>query len=82
MAKLKHRKITVAHVVTSLRIGGMETVIANIARNIDHDLFSLLVICVFATGPIGKELSKKGIKVIQLPKMTKIISFLYPPCVY
>lgn len=78
MKKQKNRKITVAHVVLSLEIGGMETVIANIARNIDHDLYRLLIICVSTIGPIGYELRNKGIKVIQLPRMPRIISFLYP----
>jgi sugar transferase (PEP-CTERM/EpsH1 system associated) len=68
----------VAHVVLSLEIGGMETVIANMARNIDRDLYRLLIICVVTIGPIGYELRNKGIKVIELPQMPRIISFLYP----
>lgn len=78
MKRQKNRKITVAHVVLSLEIGGMETVIANLSKNIDFDLYRLLIICVFTIGPIGYELRNKGIKVIELPKMPRIISFLYP----
>lgn len=78
MKSQKNRKITVVHVVLSLEIGGMETVIANLSRNIDHDLYRLLIICVSTIGPIGYELRNKGIKIIELPKMPRIISFLYP----
>ena len=78
MKSQKNRKITVGHVVLSLEIGGMETVIANLSRNIDHHSYRFLIICVLRIGPIGYELRNKGIKVIKLPKMPRIISFLYP----
>ena len=71
-------KITVVHVVLSLEIGGMESVITNIARNIDKDLFRLVVICVNKIGPLGRELQKEGIKVTLCEKMVSKISFLYP----
>ncbi len=78
MKSQKNRQIIVAHVVLSLEIGGMEAVIANMARNIDRDLYRLLIICVLTIGPIGNELRNEEIRVIELPKMPRIISFLYP----
>lgn len=74
----RDKKITIAQVVLSLEIGGMETVIANIARNIDQDIFRLIVICLKKIGPIGHELQKEGFKVIQIKRMVKKISFFYP----
>ena len=78
MSRVMNDKITVVHVVLSLEIGGMESVIANIARNIDKDLFRLVVICVNKIGPLGRELQKEGIKVTLCKKMVSKISFLYP----
>jgi len=72
------KKISIAQVVLSLEIGGMETVIANIARNIDQDVFRLIVICLKKIGSIGHELQEEGFKVIQIKRMAKKISFLYP----
>jgi len=74
----KDKKVTIAQVVLSLEIGGMETVIANIARNIDQDVFRLIVICLKKIGSIGHELQEEGFKVIQIKRMAKKISFLYP----
>lgn len=72
------KRVTVAHVVLSLEIGGMETVIANIARNIDNDLYRLVIICIKRIGSIGYDLIGEGVRVIRLPMMARKISFLYP----
>lgn len=72
------RRITLAHVVLSMEIGGMETVIANIARNINPDVYRPVIICINKIGTIGYELMDEGIKVIRLPAMLRKVSFLYP----
>ncbi len=70
--------ITIAHVVLSLEIGGMESVIAQLATGVDSKRFRTVIICLQKKGAIGEELSRQGIKVILADKMTPKVSFLYP----
>lgn len=69
---------TVAHVVPSMDIGGMETVIANLAGEIDRNRFRLVVLCLKHAGAIGLELREQGLPVRRIHPMVKGLSFLYP----
>jgi len=72
------KKINVLHVLLSLEIGGMEQVVADLISNIDKDRFTTVVVCLESLGPIAAELSKKGLEVIRVGRMTPILSFVYP----
>ena len=57
------KQINIGQVILSLETGGMETVVDNIVRNINQDLFRPVVICLRSIGPIGQELIGDGIPV-------------------
>jgi len=74
----EHRKIAVLHVILSLEIGGMEQMVADLARCLDRRLFQVTVACLQGLGPIADELRACGVRVVQVPAMTSRLSFLYP----
>lgn len=71
---------TVVHVILSLEIGGMEQVVVDLVKSLDRDRYVPVVICVESRGPLADELEAIGIRVIKLPPMLSIFSFLYPSC--
>ncbi|MDY6844911.1 MAG: glycosyltransferase [Thermodesulfobacteriota bacterium] len=71
-------RVTVAQIVLSMETGGMETVIANILRNIDRKLYRVIVVCINRIGEIGRELQAEDIKIIRRPLMPGKSSFVYP----
>ena len=72
------KKVTIAHIVPTLRIGGMETVVDNILRNTDKKKYRPIAICLKNIGPIGQELLINNFNVYKIPKMTPKLSFVYP----
>lgn len=59
-------KIKVLHIFTILPVGGAETLMLNIAKNIDRDRFDLTVCCLSEKGDIGRQIEECGIEVISL----------------
>jgi sugar transferase (PEP-CTERM/EpsH1 system associated) len=74
----KHKKINILFVILSLEIGGMEQVVADLIRHVDPEQFTPVVACLEALGPIATELSKQGVTVVLVGKMTPMLSFAYP----
>lgn len=72
------KKLNVLHILLSLEIGGMEQVAADLIRHMDHEQFTPVVACLKSLGPIAAELVKQGITVIQVGRMTPMLSFAYP----
>lgn len=72
------RKIRVLFVLLSLEIGGMEQVVADLIRSLDGESFEPIIACLESKGPIAVELEREGVRVMQLPRMVPIASFLYP----
>lgn len=72
------KKIHVLHILLSLEIGGMEQVVADLITSLDHEKFTPVVACIESLGPIATELLTQGITVIQVDRMTPILSFVYP----
>ena len=59
----KSGKIKVLHLVEALNIGGMERVVACLARNTDRENYDLEVWCSSRGGEAASELSRDGVKV-------------------
>lgn len=78
MPNRKHKKINILFVILSLEIGGMEQVVADLIRHVDLEQFTPIVACLESLGPIANELGKQGVTVVQVARMTPILSFAYP----
>jgi glycosyltransferase involved in cell wall biosynthesis len=46
-------------VITSMPVGGAETLLVNLVRRMDHDRFLPEICCLKAPGPLGEELAKE-----------------------
>lgn len=57
------RKIRLLQLVEDLRVGGLERVVACIARNIDRERYELEVWCAHGGGPVAEELAEDGVRV-------------------
>jgi glycosyltransferase involved in cell wall biosynthesis len=55
------RKIRVLHAVEDLKVGGLETILADIVLNLNKKLFNVDVIALAGKGKIGEELEKNGV---------------------
>lgn len=75
---VREGRIRILHIILSLEIGGMEQVVADLIRSLDGESFEPIVACLESRGPIAAELEGEGVRVIQLPRMVPIASFLYP----
>lgn len=74
----KHEAINVLYVILSFEIGGMEQVVSDLILSIDKKKFSPIVVCLNSLGPIASELESRGIKIIKLPPMMPVLSYLFP----
>jgi sugar transferase (PEP-CTERM/EpsH1 system associated) len=72
------KPLVVLHVILSLEIGGMEQIAADLITHLDHEQFTPVVACLESLGPIAAELTKQGIVVVQIKRMTPVLSFAYP----
>jgi hypothetical protein len=72
------RKTVVAHVILGLDVGGMEQMTADLARALDPGRFIPVVVCLETLGEIAEEIMAEGVRVILLPPMIPIASFIYP----
>jgi sugar transferase (PEP-CTERM/EpsH1 system associated) len=63
-----HRKFNVVHVVQQLRTGGMEKMIAELARHADRTRFDLRFVCLGESGPVANEIRDAGWPVTVLNK--------------
>ncbi len=80
-ASMQHsssNKINILFVILSLEIGGMEQVVADLIRNLNLERFTPVVACLESRGPIGAEMDKLGVAVVQVGRMTPLLSFAYP----
>lgn len=68
------RKINVLILASSLRIGGAEVVIQNLARTIDRRRFTVTVAHTKDAGQIGAELQRAGIDIVDLRKESPLKS--------
>jgi len=64
-------KVTILYIIWSLRLGGAERVVTDLAKNSDRKLFSPFVCCLNDKGDYAQEIEEKGIKVIPLNKRHK-----------
>ena len=74
-----NEKIRLMQITHDLAIGGLQQVVVNLCRSIDHDRFHITVLCLRALGPLAQEIEQLGIKVILLPQSeqgTDYFSFL------
>ena len=78
MQNSKHKKINILYVILSLEIGGMEQVVADLIRHLDLEQFTPVVACLETLGPIAAELGKQEVAVVQVERMTPMLSFAYP----
>ncbi len=62
-------KIKVVHVIPTLRFGGAERLLADIAKYHDRSRFAMVVITVVALGPFEHVIRDAGVKVIHMPNM-------------
>jgi len=62
-------KIKVVHLVESMKVGGLERVIALIADHLNKDKYHFELWCIYEGGEIADELNKKGVsvKVLNIP---------------
>jgi glycosyltransferase involved in cell wall biosynthesis len=60
-------KANILLLTSFLGIGGAETVVRDLARNLDRDRFNVSVCCLKALGPTGRELAAEGIDISVLP---------------
>ncbi len=61
-------RLRVAHVVLQLRTGGMEKVLAELARHADRDAYDLHFVCLGESGPVADEITSLGWPVTVLNK--------------
>jgi glycosyltransferase involved in cell wall biosynthesis len=61
-------RLRIAHVVLQLRTGGMEKVLAELARHADRDAHDLHFVCLGDTGPVADEIAALGWPVTVLAK--------------
>ena len=60
-------QIKVLYLITDLKLGGAQTVLLDILKNLDSERFSTSVACLFGGDlPVGRELRQIGVKVIDL----------------
>src|SRR5699024_10971105 len=59
-------KVTVTHIITGLNMGGAETMLYKLLKNIDKTKFDLKVISMLDEGVYGEKIRKLGINVISL----------------
>lgn len=69
--------IKVFHITNTLQIGGAETSLSLLVKNLDHHRFTPTVICTRKGGPLEEELAKAAIPVIILHRSLR--SILYFP---
>lgn len=60
------RPVRVAHLITTLDVGGAETAMSRVVANLDRDRFASLVIGLTSAGPVGARLRESGIEVTSL----------------
>jgi len=61
-------RLTVAHVVLNLDIGGLERIVISLIQNSDHDRFRHLVYCIGNGGTLADELRNDGFPVTAMNK--------------
>jgi glycosyltransferase involved in cell wall biosynthesis len=64
--KKNRRTLRVTHVVGQLRTGGMEKLLAELARHADRDRFDLRFVCLGDRGPVADEIEDCGWEVVCL----------------
>ncbi len=72
---IERRRETVFHLITSLNIGETENFLKDVVLK-TQDNFNHVVGYIKELGAVGKELKKKGVKVVPLPSFFKIMSFI------
>lgn len=72
------RKITVMHVILTLDMAGMEHVVYNLTKNLNKDLFKVIIVVILKRGLLAAEAEKHGIKVISAKRMLRFMPFIYP----
>src|SRR5699024_9728068 len=59
-------KVTVTHIITGLNMGGAETMLYKLLKNIDKTKFDIKVISMMDQGVYGEKITELGFKVISL----------------
>lgn len=74
-----NKKIKIVHISHDLDLGGLQRVIVNICKTIDHSVFDVSVICLRGLGCFTSEIERLGITVYLVPQKkhgTDYLSFL------
>ncbi|MEW5894155.1 MAG: glycosyltransferase [Candidatus Omnitrophota bacterium] len=58
------KKIKIAHVVLNLEIGGLETMVVDLVKGLDKQVFTPIVICLRKSGAMADKLGAAGIEVV------------------
>jgi glycosyltransferase involved in cell wall biosynthesis len=66
MTTIKSPPIRVLHIITSLSVGGAETMLLKLVQQMDTSSFQTLVICLSSYGFIGKQIRNSGVNVVYL----------------
>ena len=65
------KKINILYIIWSLRLGGAERVVTELAKHSNREIFIPMICCLNDKGIFSKEVEKKGIQVIPLYKKPK-----------
>jgi glycosyltransferase involved in cell wall biosynthesis len=60
------KKLKIAHVVLSLDIGGLETLIVDMLRHLDRERFDAVVVCIRGKGVLAEQIESLGVRVYGL----------------
>lgn len=66
MTDSQSRPIRILHLITSLEVGGAETMLLKLVRQMDRHAFHNRVVCMTSEGPIGNRIRRAGISVTYL----------------
>jgi glycosyltransferase involved in cell wall biosynthesis len=71
---MSREKMRVFYVINSLRIGGAEQLLVNLARHLERERFEMVVCALWSDGPIGETLREAGVAVHCLNKKPSLYS--------
>ncbi len=63
--------VRLLYLIVTLPVGGTEELLLSLVRNLDRNRFDPMVCCIGRSGPIGKEIEKTGVRVIELGKLER-----------
>lgn len=65
------RPARVLYLIIDLPVGGAEIQLLNLVRHLDRDRYDPIILCIGKNGPIGEEIAREGIPVVELGRFRK-----------